>query len=156
MAPLDPTGGHPGAEPHENRPERRTVLRGAGVIAGALAVGGAVTACGAGGAGAASGTPGAKGGDATVPASKVPEGGGYIDATAQVVATQPTSGQYAAFSAVCTHEGCILNEVLDRMILCPCHGSEFSITDGSVKQGPATEPLPRRKIAKVGSNLKIT
>ncbi|HLI41360.1 MAG TPA: Rieske (2Fe-2S) protein [Streptosporangiaceae bacterium] len=37
-------------------------------------------------------------------------------------------------------------EVADGTIDCPCHGSEFTITDGAVVTGPASAPLPARRI----------
>ena len=79
-------------------------------------------------------------------ASDIPVGGGAIYTAAKVVVTQPASGQYKAFSAVCTHVGCLVNQVTSGTIDCPCHGSEFKITDGAVVAGPAPSPLPARPI----------
>ena len=79
-------------------------------------------------------------------ASDIPVGGGAIYTAAKVVVTQPASGQYKAFSAVCTHVGCIVNKVANGTIDCPCHGSEFKITNGAVVTGPAPSPLPARQI----------
>jgi len=79
-------------------------------------------------------------------ASDVPVGGGAIYTAAKVVVTQPASGQYKAFSAVCTHVGCLVNKVTSGTIDCPCHGSEFKITNGAVVAGPAPSPLPTRQI----------
>jgi Rieske Fe-S protein len=79
-------------------------------------------------------------------ASEIPVGGGAIYTAAKVVVTQPASGQYKAFSAVCTHVGCIVNKVTNGTIDCPCHGSEFKITNGAVVTGPAPSPLPARQI----------
>jgi len=79
-------------------------------------------------------------------ASEIPVGGGKIYAAAKVVVTQPVRGQYKGFSAVCTHVGCILSEVADGTIDCPCHGSEFKITNGAVVTGPAPRPLPTKQI----------
>ena len=76
---------------------------------------------------------------------EIPVGGGKIFTAAQVVVTQPVKGKYHVFSAVCTHVGCILNKIADGKIDCPCHGSEFRITDGSVVTGPAGGPLPKKK-----------
>jgi Rieske Fe-S protein len=79
-------------------------------------------------------------------ASEIPVGGGKIYKAARVVVTQPARGQYRAFSAVCTHVGCIMSKVADGTIDCPCHGSEFKITTGAVVTGPAPAPLPKKQI----------
>jgi Rieske Fe-S protein len=79
-------------------------------------------------------------------ASDIPVGSGVIYTAEKVVVTQPVKGEYRAFSAVCTHVGCILNKIADGTIDCPCHGSEFRITNGAVVAGPAPTPLPRKKI----------
>jgi Rieske Fe-S protein len=79
-------------------------------------------------------------------ASEIPVGGGKIYRAAKVVVTQPARGQYRAFSAVCTHVGCIMSKVADGTIDCPCHGSEFKITTGAVVTGPAPAPLPKKQI----------
>jgi Rieske Fe-S protein len=76
----------------------------------------------------------------------IPVGGGTIFTTEKVVVTQPVKGEFKAFSAVCTHVGCLCNRVADGTIDCPCHGSEFKITDGAVVTGPAPSPLPTRQI----------
>jgi Rieske Fe-S protein len=82
-------------------------------------------------------------GEALVAAADVPlEGGVIIDSgQTKVVVTQPQADQYVGLSAVCPHQGCLVNEVVDATIVCPCHGSQFSITDGAVIQGPATSGL---------------
>jgi Rieske Fe-S protein len=79
-------------------------------------------------------------------AREIPVGGGQIFDTERVVVTQPARGKYRAFSAVCTHVGCLLNQVADGTIDCPCHGSRFRITNGSVVTGPAPAPLPKKRI----------
>src|SRR5688572_29496353 len=58
--------------------------------------------------------------------SEVPVGGGKIYDSAKVVVTQPTAGQYKGFSAVCTHQGCVVSSVTSSTIDCMCHGSKFS------------------------------
>lgn len=82
-------------------------------------------------------------GEALTAAAEVPlEGGVIVDSgQTKVVITQPQPGEFVGLSAVCPHQGCLVNEVTDQMIVCPCHGSEFSIADGSVIQGPATTGL---------------
>ncbi|WP_245746563.1 ubiquinol-cytochrome c reductase iron-sulfur subunit, partial [Nocardia altamirensis] len=61
--------------------------------------------------------------------------------------TQPSPGEVRAFSAVCPHQGCAVSKVDGGVIECSCHGSKFSIADGSVLRGPAREPLPARTIS---------
>ena len=88
-------------------------------------------------------------------ASEIPLGGGEIYTAAKVVVTQPARGQYKAFSAVCTHVGCIMSAVTNRTIDCPCHGSQFKITNGAVITGPAPSPLPPKQIKIVGGNVVL-
>ena len=88
-------------------------------------------------------------------ASEIPVGGGKIYTAARVVVTQPTRGQYKAFSAVCTHVGCIMSEVANGTIDCPCHGSEFKITTGAVVTGPAPAPLPKKQIKIVDGQVVL-
>jgi Rieske Fe-S protein len=90
------------------------------------------------------------------PISDIAVGGGVIYADQKVVVTQPTSGDFKAFSAVCTHKGCTVGEVADGMIKCPCHGSEFSIEDGSVQAGPATAPLPAMSVTVSSDTVMVT
>ena len=59
----------------------------------------------------------------------------------KVVVTQPSRGRFRCFTAVCTHQGCLVSDVEGGTINCPCHGSRFSIADGSVANGPAGSGL---------------
>lgn len=94
------------------------------------------------GSGSASGS----GGTALAPVSAVPVGGGKILTDQSIVLTQPSAGTIKAFSAVCTHQGCTVTSVDNSVITCPCHGSQFKITDGSVANGPATRPLAAKQV----------
>ena len=81
-----------------------------------------------------------------IKAADVPVGGGRVFDALKVVVTQPAQGEYKAFSAVCTHQGCTVAGVEGGRIVCPCHGSQFDISTGAVVQGPATQPLPEKKV----------
>ncbi|MYS13076.1 Rieske (2Fe-2S) protein [Streptomyces sp. SID4982] len=87
---------------------------------------------------------------------EIPEGGGKIFTAEKVVVTQPAKGEYKAFSAICTHQGCTLNKVADGTVDCPCHGSKFRISDGSVAHGPATEPLAAKEIMVHGNSIHLS
>jgi Rieske Fe-S protein len=101
---------------------------------------------------AASGT--AAGGAAVLASTaSVPVGGGKILTAQQIVITQPTAGSFKAFTAVCTHQGCIVSTVADGTIDCPCHGSKFSVKDGSVVNGPAPSPLAAVAIKVDGTSI---
>lgn len=141
-------------------PARRTVVAAAGVAG--LAV--ALTACGgsdddSSGSGDASGSAAASGGTAAGAAltttADIPEGGGKVFDDQKVVVVQPTAGEFKAYSAVCTHSGCAVKSIADGVINCPCHNSNFSVTDGSVKSGPATKPLPAVQITVSGDSITL-
>ena len=70
--------------------------------------------------------------------------------------TQPTQGDFKAFSAVCTHQGCVVAEIKGEDIDCNCHGSKFSIKDGSVVSGPATQPLQALKATVSGGEISVS
>jgi Rieske Fe-S protein len=71
----------------------------------------------------------------------IPVDGGVVNTEEEVVVTQPEDGTFKAFTAVCTHQGCIVDTVADGVISCPCHGSQYSVADGSVVGGPAPAAL---------------
>lgn len=93
---------------------------------------------------------------ASIPASSVPVGGGVVLTDARFVVTQPTAGVYKAFDRTCTHQDCPVKKVEGGGIACSCHGSRFSIEDGSVLAGPAKRPLPARTVKVNGDQLELS
>jgi Rieske Fe-S protein len=83
----------------------------------------------------------------------IPIGGGKILTDKKIVITQPQAGSFHAFTAVCTHQGCTVDSVAGGTINCPCHGSRFSIANGSVVNGPATSPLAPVSIKVQGTSI---
>ena len=149
---------------------RRSVVAGVGVAAGV----GLLAACGGGSTATAPGTPAAappaaaepsadagsadasgSSQDALASTSSIPVGGGAVFADKDVVVTQPTAGDFKAFSATCTHMGCKVSKVADGTINCPCHGSKFNIADGSVAGGPAKKPLPAKSVSVDGDSIVL-
>ncbi|MFZ0752864.1 MAG: Rieske (2Fe-2S) protein [Trebonia sp.] len=115
------------------------------------------TAASAGGSASATGESAATGSalpaGALAATAQVPDGGGTIADGKTIVITQPPSGSFWAFTAICTHEGCIVSSVSNGTINCPCHGSKFSIKDGSVVHGPAPSPLAAIAIKVEGTSI---
>lgn len=64
-------------------------------------------------------------------------------------------GKFRAFSAICTHLGCIVKwDAASKKILCPCHAGVFD-ADGKVLAGPPPRPLPEYEVVRVGNELKV-
>jgi Rieske Fe-S protein len=164
----------PQQDTRATRATRRGVLAGVGLVG----LAGAVSACGSGGSSSSStgtnaGAPPATGagsapssasgagggstagaqGSALATTSEIPVGSGKIFTSEKIVVTQPNSGDFKAFSAVCTHMGCIVSTISNGTIDCPCHGSQYSISTGAVVGGPAPSPLAAQAIKVTGSNI---
>ncbi|WP_043501099.1 Rieske (2Fe-2S) protein [Georgenia sp. SUBG003] len=145
-------------------PARRGVLAaGAGLLTVPL-----LAACGgSGGDGGDGGDADAQDSRAAPPSSAagtrllsladVPVGSGVVLEVqgASVVVVQPQEGTAKAFSGVCTHQGCVV-QIGRTDITCPCHGSEFSFTDGSVVTGPAGRPLPPVPVTVVDGDVVLS
>ncbi|MGO1543689.1 MAG: ubiquinol-cytochrome c reductase iron-sulfur subunit [Gulosibacter sp.] len=138
---------------------RRAFIRNTALASGGTAVAFLLSACGAetdNGSSAGSSTESdAVQEPVTVPAAEVPVGGGAVFKQHEIVVTQPTEGSYFAFSAICTHQGCVLVSVEDRGAFCGCHSSYFDINTGDPVAGPAQEPLPSIPVAVSGDTLTV-
>lgn len=65
---------------------------------------------------------------------------------APITLARPSANTVAAFSAICTHQGCTVNAG-GSQLHCPCHGSIFDAGTGAVVNGPASQPLPAVKVS---------
>jgi len=158
---------------------RRVLLAGAGA-AGLLGLTGALAACGSGNDSGSAGSDqsrspaspstdastgdgsGDSGDDnAIAKTSDIPVGGGKIFDSDNVVVTQPQAGTFKAFSATCTHQNCLVGSVSNGLINCPCHGSQYSISDGSVvtaargSNKDSQRPLPEKTVTQSGDSLSV-
>jgi nitrite reductase/ring-hydroxylating ferredoxin subunit len=97
--------------------------------------------------------PDAATGAALGPTKDIPVGGGKIYDKQKVVVTQPKQGVFHGFSAICTHQNCLLADVSGGTINCGCHNSKFDINDGHVLSPPATKPLPKVKVKVKGGKV---
>lgn len=132
---------------------RRDLLRATGLVALGGGSAALLGACSGGGE-TGGAEPSGSAGPVTIAKSDVPEGGGLIEG--DFVITQPSAGEYKAFSSVCTHEGCPVSSVEAEEIVCNCHGSKFSIADGSVTGGPAEASLPAATIEDSTDELTVS
>ncbi len=139
---------------------RRAVLGGVAAV-GAGAV---LAACGSDeptGSTGGDATSGDSGGDAPAggeigTTADVPVGGGTVFQKEKIVVTQPTEGDFKAFTAVCTHQGCTVGSVNGDTIQCNCHGSQYNAADGTVKKGPAPKALAPKDITVEGDKLIVS
>ena len=91
----------------------------------------------------------------SIATADVPVGSGVILEDAKYVVTQPTKGEFKAFSSICTHQGCPVSEISGGTINCACHGSKFSIEDGSVVNPPAQNPLAETPTTVSGNSVVV-
>jgi len=81
---------------------------------------------------------------ANVPGDAVPNG---------IVVTQPTAGEFHAFSRDCTHNHCAVADIRDGKLHCPCHDSLYDMATGANVSGPAPAPLTEVPIKVKGKNI---
>lgn len=157
-------------DPDAADPDRRKLLGSAAVIGGALPL---LAACGDGGdsdpsgsesrsdgepagdEGTEDGAPDQRDAGVTVRISDVPVGRGTILKDEKIVVTQPKEGEFRAFSAICTHNQCVVSEITEQAIICHCHESHYDLSTGEVLEGPAPKPLPEKAVRPGDGSLDI-
>ena len=90
------------------------------------------------------------------PAKRLPAGTAATypdpaDGSADIV-IRDSAGNLKAFSAVCTHAGCTVGYE-SGVIVCPCHGGEYSAETGAVIAGPPPAPLPPKQVLEAGGQI---
>lgn len=73
----------------------------------------------------------------------------------EVIVSRPSPSEVAAFSAVCTHQGCTVTPEGARL-RCPCHGSVFDSFTGRVDSGPASQALSAVRVQVVDGHVVTT
>ncbi|KAB1503101.1 Rieske 2Fe-2S domain-containing protein [Corynebacterium sp. 320] len=126
---------------------RRSFLKGAAVVTATTAAGALLAACGSSDE------------VAQVAAAEIPVGGAYI--MDRWIVSQPTEGQFVAFSRVCPHAQGDINKLGEfegkKVAICAKHGSEFDITTGEVLSGPSRVGMSGAKsVAVKGDQVEIT
>ncbi len=138
---------------------RRTVLTTGAAVAGATVGAVALSACGsdAPSSGSAAAPPAAAPGENLVALTDIQVGEAKAAKTSdgkEVIVTRTAEGTAAAFSAICTHQGCSVVPA-GAELKCPCHNSVFDAATGAVKKGPADKPLPSIAV-KVANGQVVT
>jgi nitrite reductase/ring-hydroxylating ferredoxin subunit len=109
---------------------------------------------GGGGGGGSNGARGA-GGQAIAQTSEVPPGSAveFEESGSPAVLVHLDSGDFVAYSAVCTHQQCTV-AYQNAQLACPCHGSIFDPANGAaVVSGPAQRPLPEVPVEVQGGEV---
>jgi nitrite reductase/ring-hydroxylating ferredoxin subunit/uncharacterized membrane protein len=80
-----------------------------------------------------------------------------VDVEGQPVLLTRQGGRLLAIGAVCSHYGGPLEdgELDGSCVVCPWHGSEFDLADGSVVRGPATVPQQAYDVRTVGERIEV-
>lgn len=83
------------------------------------------------------------------------EGGFLLIEEADTMAVNVDGDTIRAFTSICTHQQCTINEFDGDTFNCPCHGSQFN-TSGEVVQGPAPGPLTEFDVEWSDDTVTIT
>jgi thiosulfate dehydrogenase [quinone] large subunit len=168
---LKAPGGAQQNAPLQAEIDRRTLVR-TGAVAGVLAGGGLL----AGGVGrifskqtqiaapapshSVSAKPGSgapKGGIKIASASAVSIGSSFQFNDKQgspAFLMQPAKGRYLAYSAICTHNGCVVGfDTPSDTFQCPCHGASYDGKTGAVLGGPTQLPLTKIQVVEFAGDI---
>jgi nitrite reductase/ring-hydroxylating ferredoxin subunit/uncharacterized membrane protein len=80
-----------------------------------------------------------------IPEADVPDDSPVaVEAEGRQVMLYRHSGNLYALDNICSHAGGLLSRgtVADLTVTCPLHGSRFTLSDGCIARGPASQPQP--------------
>lgn len=89
-----------------------------------------------------------------VAATEVPVGSAVF--VGDLIIAQPTEGHFVAYSRVCPHQGQTIDVIDGDTVTCTAHNSVFSITDGSVQEGLARDPMTQGTTMEAGGTVTAT
>lgn len=138
----------------ENESSARVFSRRATLVTGAVASGALLASCAEGDSNVTAPEGTVEVGSAS--AVGVGKAARLTHGSTTVIVSQPSAGEYKAFSTVCTHQGCQVQVQDSNRIVCPCHGSEYAVADGSVVHGPAEEALTSYPVQVKGGKIFVT
>lgn len=134
---------------------RRTVLATGAAVAGAALGAGALAGCAGGSQQGDDQQPPLPKGTRLASLDEVPVGSATSVTTSdgrEVIVSRRAEDEVAAFSAVCTHQGCAV-VAEESQLRCPCHNSTFDPFTGAVRGGPADAPLPAVEVTIEGNGI---
>ncbi len=73
-----------------------------------------------------------------------------------MIVVRNDAASISAFTATCTHQQCTINGFTEGVFQCPCHGSRFNASSGSVVRGPATQGLRKFTATLANGVVSIT
>jgi nitrite reductase/ring-hydroxylating ferredoxin subunit len=70
--------------------------------------------------------------------------------------TQPRRGTFRAFDATCTHEGCLVTQLVGTRLVCGCHGAKFDSNTGAAAGGPVVRGLTKIRVSVAKNQVRVT
>jgi nitrite reductase/ring-hydroxylating ferredoxin subunit len=81
-----------------------------------------------------------------------------FDVGGNKIAVANVEGAFHAFDDMCTHQQCSLadGDLDGTTVTCPCHGSQFDVTSGTVLAPPAVRPVRSYRVRVEGGALQVS
>lgn len=89
---------------------------------------------------------------AEIAATEIPVGSAVI--VDKVIFSQPTEGEFKAYSQTCPHQHSLITKIEGMTATCTTHYSSFDLATGEVTGGPSPKPLTEYGIENDGGTVK--